>query len=171
MSAVRITAAQAAPSPARAPAIRETPTNRPASSAAGQIIMAMRSASAVGTIVPAVLIRRAIGKSTSLDQWVTTPSGGFGRYWVWSNQLCPASKSRISTSRIASSVDGLLVPKESQRQMTATDQIKQIITPRSGCADGGTLLGADAESDMRGTVSTELPRNLSYRTIGRLLKT
>ena len=58
--------------------------------------------------------------------------------------------------------------------MTATDQIKQIITPRSECADGATLLGADggnAESDMLGTVSTELPRNLSYRTIGRLLKT
>ena len=46
----------------------------------------------------------AIGRSTSRDQWMLSPPGGFRRYWVRSHQLCPASQARTCMKRILSSV-------------------------------------------------------------------
>ena len=65
----------------------------------------------------------ASGRSIRRDQCVTTPSGGLRRYCVRSNQFCPARKSRTSTSRMASSVDTLLMPEVATSVTTATHQI------------------------------------------------
>ena len=44
--------------------------------------------------------------STSRDQCIGPPAGGFSRYCVTSNQLCPASQSRTCINRIGSSGSG-----------------------------------------------------------------
>ncbi|KLI64670.1 hypothetical protein AAV99_03735 [Aurantiacibacter marinus] len=54
---------------------------------------------------PSKAIVSANGKSTSRDQCIEKPSGGFIRYWVTSHQLCPASRSRTCSRRIQSSAE------------------------------------------------------------------
>ena len=49
-------------------------------------------------------INPAIGKSTSRDQWMLAPNGGFSRYWRRSNQPWPWSRPRTCIIRILSSV-------------------------------------------------------------------
>ncbi len=51
-------------------------------------------------------IDAAIGTSSNRDQCIESPTGGFIRCWLTSNQPCPFSQSRTSTSRMTSSGSG-----------------------------------------------------------------
>ena len=84
-------------------AIRDSIKAIQPSSRSGTSVPAIISATGWPKIGRAVITSSASGSSTSRDQCTGAPSGGFIRYWVVSNQLCPARKSRNCVSRSWSS--------------------------------------------------------------------
>lgn len=52
---------------------------------------------------PASKVTAASGRSTSRDQCMVKPSGGFILYWVTSQKACPSSHARTCSSRAQSS--------------------------------------------------------------------
>ena len=72
----------------------------------GQTVAVTPSATGAGKNTENSLISRPIGASTNRDQCIGVPPSSPRRYCIRSNQPCPLSQSRTSTSRMTSSLSG-----------------------------------------------------------------